>query len=273
MLKILKKAESYSDGIGMPDLYRNINSIRSLARQEQMSVSECTLQLCKELEQLGRGKLTQKGKAYYFSVETQHTNTPSVKAQSAEEFWLCVEDRSQSTHQHSTTHYSDESPTTSTSSEFLSSGERGQVDRKGDAPLPGTGTECPPSEARPRESGMGDIPPATSTTPPEGARNGHRRDAGQNTTPIHPTAKKDEAGHTTSIEGNGTKPKQETQEQHPQSAQSNDPVLKVGDRVQVPTANGPETGVIEEINAEGFYRCSGEGFFAWFGPSEISLIE
>lgn len=64
-------------------------------------------------------------------------------------------------------------------------------------------------------------------------------------------------------------------DKHPpdEHTQSNDPVLKVGDRVQVPTANGPETGVIEEINAEGFYRCSGEGFFAWFGPSEISLIE
>jgi hypothetical protein len=63
--KIIDKADHYPDGINLKDLYRNINSIRTLAKKEGVKISDLTLSLCQDLERLGKGSVIDIGGSSY----------------------------------------------------------------------------------------------------------------------------------------------------------------------------------------------------------------
>jgi hypothetical protein len=86
LLKVYNKAAASLEPLAMADIYRNINTIRTLAKAEGVSIKDLTLDLCRQLQDLGKGRLTQKDGKYFFSAEQEisnnllEANTPTPEA-------------------------------------------------------------------------------------------------------------------------------------------------------------------------------------------------
>jgi hypothetical protein len=76
--KIQRKAET-EGRLAMADIYRNLNAIRRYAKEEGVQISEYTLSLCRQLEGLGKGNVIDEGGKFYYEVQVQHSNTPTLE--------------------------------------------------------------------------------------------------------------------------------------------------------------------------------------------------
>jgi len=119
--KILDKTKNLGGSATLPDLYRNINALRKLAKDEGKTISEATHSLCSELETLGKGVLfsDEKGKIIFSTQKSATLNTPNLESYTPPTIEECVDTNTyqhQPTRQHagedSKTKPSQETPST-----------------------------------------------------------------------------------------------------------------------------------------------------------------
>lgn len=78
LLKIYNKVATAGEPLAMADLYRNINALRTQAKAEGVGIKDFTLNLCRQLQTLGKGKIIQiDGNEYFSSI----ANTSTLTAQ------------------------------------------------------------------------------------------------------------------------------------------------------------------------------------------------
>lgn len=71
MASVLRKAQSVENpeqGLAMRDIYTSMRAFRNLAKETGKGVSEVTLQICRQLEALGKGKVFQVDEVFYFTA-------------------------------------------------------------------------------------------------------------------------------------------------------------------------------------------------------------
>lgn len=81
---ILAKVQLLAERKGkveMGDIYRNINAVRRLAKEEGIKISEFTLSLCQELAKLGKGRLFKEKNKFFYEPSTLNTRKSEAYAQ------------------------------------------------------------------------------------------------------------------------------------------------------------------------------------------------